>query len=183
MYQMKQSIEGKGEVILLRFWRSWNRDNASLIEEEPEVIVPLSVKSLATFDSENSTEYAREAAQVFLDFASLVCNQADGSHKESLNYVMNEYSRLLTPFIEKVKLPVTGDNESAECAECVAAYQVLGLERGATRADIQAAYRDFAKMYHPDRFPESDHRLRVRAEAEFKKLQQAYSHIIEHIHD
>ncbi len=180
MYRGKQNLRGKSQS---QFWSWYNKEHASLIEQDPEVFVPLSVQSLAIFDSQNGTDYAREAAQVFLDFASLVCNQADRSHKESLIYVMNEYTRLLTPFIEKVKPPVTENNESAECAECVAAYLVLGLERGASRDDIQAAYRDFAKMYHPDRFPESDQRLRVRAEAEFKKLQQAHNHIIEHSHD
>lgn len=34
-----------------------------------------------------------------------------------------------------------------------------------------------------DRFSESERRLRERAEAEFKKLPQAHSHVIEHLHD
>jgi curved DNA-binding protein len=47
-------------------------------------------------------------------------------------------------------------------------YQTLGVERGATQADIQRAYRKLARQYHPDVNKAKD------AEAKFKQLNEAY---------
>uniref|UniRef100_UPI003AB42214 J domain-containing protein n=1 Tax=Enorma sp. TaxID=1920692 RepID=UPI003AB42214 len=43
------------------------------------------------------------------------------------------------------------------------ALSVLGLEPGASPAEILAAYRELAQMLHPDKFGENK-RLRARAE-------------------
>lgn len=45
-------------------------------------------------------------------------------------------------------------------------YQILGIERGASEADIKKAYRKLAGQYHPDK-PTGD-------EAKFKDLSEAY---------
>ena len=47
-------------------------------------------------------------------------------------------------------------------------YDLLGLERGATEADIKKAYRKRAMELHPDRNPSPD------AEAQFKEITEAY---------
>ncbi|HUF24497.1 MAG TPA: molecular chaperone DnaJ [Vicinamibacterales bacterium] len=49
-------------------------------------------------------------------------------------------------------------------------YEVLGVERGASEADIKSAYRRQALKYHPDRNP-GDH----KAEERFKEAAEAYS--------
>ncbi|MCA1632343.1 MAG: DnaJ domain-containing protein [Acidobacteria bacterium] len=49
-------------------------------------------------------------------------------------------------------------------------YEVLGLSRGATEADIKSAYRKLAVRYHPDKNP-GDH----EAEEKFKEAAEAYS--------
>ena len=48
-------------------------------------------------------------------------------------------------------------------------YEVLGVEKNASEADIKSAFRKLAKKYHPDVCKESD------AEAKFKEVQEAYS--------
>lgn len=47
-------------------------------------------------------------------------------------------------------------------------YEVLGLTKGATEADITKAYRKLAMKYHPDRNQEKD------AEENFKRVTEAY---------
>ena len=48
-------------------------------------------------------------------------------------------------------------------------YQVLGLSRSATAAELKRAYRKLAKRYHPDHNPGDS-----KAEARFKEVQAAY---------
>ena len=48
-------------------------------------------------------------------------------------------------------------------------YKILGVERGASAADIQKAYRKLARKFHPDLHPDD-----AGAKQKFKELQQAY---------
>jgi DnaJ-class molecular chaperone len=48
-------------------------------------------------------------------------------------------------------------------------YKVLGIERGASEADIKSAYRKLARKYHPDVNPNDK-----KAEAQFKDINEAY---------
>ena len=49
-------------------------------------------------------------------------------------------------------------------------YEVLGVDRTASDADIKKAYRNLAKKYHPDANPGDS-----TAEAKFKEINEAYS--------
>lgn len=51
-------------------------------------------------------------------------------------------------------------------------YQVLGVSRGASDAEIKKAFRKLARQYHPDRNDGS-----ATAEAKFKEVQSAYDSI------
>lgn len=56
---------------------------------------------------------------------------------------------------------------------------VLGLEPPVTFEEITAAYKDLAKVWHPDRF-ENSPRLRKKAEEQFKSIQAAFTALKEH---
>ncbi|MBN2048458.1 MAG: DnaJ domain-containing protein [Anaerolineaceae bacterium] len=48
-------------------------------------------------------------------------------------------------------------------------YQILGVERNASQADIKRAYRKLAMKFHPDRNPDN-----AQAENKFKDINEAY---------
>jgi DnaJ-domain-containing protein 1 len=69
---------------------------------------------------------------------------------------------------------------ACHCKECEDAYHVLGLENGADAASVKSAYRDLAMVWHPDRFGDGDTRLKKKAEEQFSKIHDAYTHLQEH---
>ena len=52
-------------------------------------------------------------------------------------------------------------------------FQVLEIEPGASKDDIKQAYKDLAKVWHPDRFSEVL-RLQKKAEDKLKRINTAY---------
>lgn len=54
---------------------------------------------------------------------------------------------------------------------------MLGLEPGATAQEIKTAYRDLAKVWHPDRFAH-DPRLQQKAQERLKEINEAYRSLI-----
>ncbi|HBP20237.1 MAG TPA: hypothetical protein DEA08_20915 [Planctomycetes bacterium] len=60
-------------------------------------------------------------------------------------------------------------------------YEILGLEPGATRGEVQQAFRTLAKRYHPDRFETLDEDFRELAQAKFIRLKSACDELLERL--
>ncbi len=52
------------------------------------------------------------------------------------------------------------------------ALNVLGLQPGATREEVNVVYRELAQMLHPDKFG-GNKRLRERAEQQMRRINEA----------
>ncbi|MGH9763338.1 MAG: DnaJ domain-containing protein, partial [Blastocatellia bacterium] len=62
-------------------------------------------------------------------------------------------------------------------------YEVLGVTRRSTPAEIKAAYYALAKKFHPDRFRQPEYvDLRLKLEAVFAKMTQAYETLGDRVH-
>jgi hypothetical protein len=55
--------------------------------------------------------------------------------------------------------------------------EVLGLSIGASAQELKAAYRDMAKVWHPDRFTH-DPRLQRKAQEKLKEINDAYQQLL-----
>lgn len=53
-------------------------------------------------------------------------------------------------------------------------YEVLGVSKSTSEADIKKAYRKLAMQYHPDKFSQAPEKERAQAEAKFKEINEAY---------
>ena len=55
-------------------------------------------------------------------------------------------------------------------------YEILGINPGASLAEVKQAYKDLATVWHPDRFTNNP-RLQEKAEKELKKINEAYQYL------
>lgn len=55
-------------------------------------------------------------------------------------------------------------------------YKILKLKPGASLGEVKQAYRDLAKVWHPDCFPDAPD-LKQKAEEEIKKINEAYQQL------
>lgn len=62
---------------------------------------------------------------------------------------------------------------SQELSNC---HEVLGVSEGASAQELKVAYRDLAKVWHPDRFAH-DPRLQQKAQEKLKEINEAYEQL------
>jgi hypothetical protein len=55
-------------------------------------------------------------------------------------------------------------------------FEILELDRGASRDEVKQAYKDLVNIWHPDRFS-SNLPLRQKAEKKLKEINQAYERV------
>lgn len=58
-------------------------------------------------------------------------------------------------------------------------HEVLGVDKNATAQEIQAAYRDLAKKYHPDRVANLGEEFQNLANQKFIEIKEAYTIMME----
>jgi DnaJ domain len=58
-----------------------------------------------------------------------------------------------------------------------ACYELLGVKPGVSREELKAAYRDLAKVWHPDRFAHEP-RLQAKAQEKLKEINDAYDFLL-----
>lgn len=58
-------------------------------------------------------------------------------------------------------------------------YTLLGIDAGASTADVKRAFRKFARRYHPDRFTDAEGTKRERATAIYRRGSEAYQVLID----
>ncbi len=56
-------------------------------------------------------------------------------------------------------------------------FEILELQPGATPAEVKTAYRDLAKVWHPDRFRSDSPRLKSKAAEKLSEINEAYEKI------
>lgn len=56
-------------------------------------------------------------------------------------------------------------------------YEVLGIDRTASREDIRKAYRRLVNKYHPDKVVHLGEEFQALAEEKFKEIQEAYQEL------
>lgn len=61
-------------------------------------------------------------------------------------------------------------------------YELLGVAPGASAQELKEAYRDLAKVWHPDRFSH-DPRLQQKAQEKLKEINEAYDRLTTRKHE
>ena len=143
--------------------------------------LPGVVSLLVKYDVHAGAQLASKAAATFrnilLSLAALLNNSI------AVKMVVDEYLTVLKPhikgggagsaeFLSTSAATGSSDGLSKDCA-------TLGVKNGATPEEVKQAYRDLAKVWHPDRFDSGDTRLQRKAEEQLKAINDAYARIKE----
>jgi len=67
------------------------------------------------------------------------------------------------------------ENNSAKTGTLKSPYEILGVGESASWAEIQAAYKNKAKQYHPDKLSHLGKEFSTLANEKFLEIQQAYA--------
>lgn len=151
--------------------------------------VPSVVKALKAFDELRKSHLAADAADAYY---SLVIRASECcSASMAVNALRTRFLTLLQPYVSADSFK-NGSQSSAgslnyneprtqfngNCPKCAKYFPVLRLKPDAGEKETKDAYRNFVKIYHPDRFEGKSERQ--TAEEELKEVNEAYGHIIGH---
>jgi hypothetical protein len=108
------------------------------------------------------------------------------SSLEAATYFADTFNRILSarPYRQQPPRPNTSrpgsgtETRKPEPADSIkSAYEILGLDRAASAEQITAAYRQMAKMYHPDRSANLAPEFIALAEERMKDINAAYAQL------
>lgn len=68
--------------------------------------------------------------------------------------------------------------KSSPKAKTTYAYEILGIQKGATQEEIKKAYRKLVKIHHPDNFATGTESQQKMASEKFVEIQNAYESLI-----
>ena len=156
----------------------WMEDSLENRQCKPAEL-PSAVKSLSAFDELRKTHLAADAAAAY---ASLIIRASECcSPSMAVDALRTRYLALLQPYLSADFNHHRGSSSekfNGNCPECKQYYAVLRIPEDADEETIRNAYRNFAKIYHPDRLQGKSERQ--TAEDEMKQLNVAYKHIMKH---
>ena len=69
------------------------------------------------------------------------------------------------------------DEADINAEDALDPYQILGIDRRATAAEIKQSYRKLAGKYHPDKLEHLGEEFKELAEKRFKEIQKAYQEL------
>ncbi len=75
----------------------------------------------------------------------------------------------------------TQDNSNGPGRENLTPHQILGVSPNATKEQIQAAYREAIKKYHPDKVSHLGEEFQELANRKFVEIQSAYDFLSKHM--
>jgi curved DNA-binding protein CbpA len=171
--------------------------HAAEIEQVAEALVPHDGVVLRSKSNKLSTEsgqliplesyiLSRIESPITVNEVGAMSGLADAdAHRAICALVAAGYLKVLGRDQESDEPPAAeADDSSERLAEDVARklhfattadyYDILGLTRQASSADVKAAYYHLAKKYHPDRHHQRDTDLRPKLERLFALITQAY---------
>jgi hypothetical protein len=111
----------------------------------------------------------RETRVLEVRYIGAAKDRNDGGQRTAFGWVNGEWSAIFPePVLVSWFGDTTDDDTRATGQATATLYAVLAVKRGATDADIRAAYRRMARQWHPDVCHEPD------AHERFIRIQQAY---------
>jgi DnaJ-domain-containing protein 1 len=142
---------------------------SNLVADDAPVF--LTVRALKEHDRMQGKNDAATLADLYRKFIKLhVCSL----HPSVLDFVAIE---LLNDLMGTEALEASRDKHCLDCAKSLLA---LELNSDATTTEIKSAYRDLAKVWHPDRISKNDTRLLEKADSKLKLINEAYEHLNSH---
>ena len=148
--------------------------------ERQPIKLPVTVQLLQTSDGLSGKHLASTAAQTYLQLVVATCDLYPNSL--AVTAVKATYFDLLNPLVSASNAGGHAESERLlSCEECRSSSHILGLPIKATPEAIKEAYRDVAKVWHPDRFGADDERICRKAEARMTEINQAYTQLAAHM--
>ncbi|MGC1780977.1 MAG: DnaJ domain-containing protein [Acidobacteriaceae bacterium] len=139
--------------------------------------LPVTVGVLGYYDRLTGNNLACGAAVAYAHLMIAISERSSESF--AVATVKARYLELLRPYLAETFYQGSF-NRSDLCEECRVSCELLGVSVEATREEVKTAFRDLAKIWHPDRFAEWDERIHRKAESQMQAINRAYAHLETH---